>query len=53
MFYIKIYRNPKTFFKISFPGEGGGGGGGGGGGFQQPKNQGPKPTKCLFYQIRN
>ena len=20
---------------------------------QQPKNPGPKPTKCLFYQIRN
>ena len=29
------------------------GGGGGGEDVQQPKNPGPKPTKCLFYQIRN
>ena len=40
-------------------GGGGGGGGLGGGGegggkdVQQPKNLGPKPIKCLFYQIRN
>ena len=26
---------------------------GGGGNVQQPKNPGPKPIKCLFYQIRN
>ena len=26
---------------------------GGGGDVQQPKNPGPKPIKCLFYQIRN
>ena len=77
-FYIKIYRNPKTFFKISFPPvcqqkllheyvllyfthymevacwhTGVGGGGGGGEDVQQPKNPGPKPIKCLFYQIRN
>ena len=69
--YIKIYRNPKTFFKISFPPvcqqkllhvyvlpyfthcmevacwhKGGKD-------VQQPKNPGPKPIKCLFYQIRN
>ena len=70
-FWVEIYRNPKTFFKISFPpvcqqkllpayvlpyftlcmevacwhtG---------GKGVQQPKNPGPKPIKCLFYQIRN
>ena len=29
------------------------GGGGGGEDVQQPKNPGPKPIKCLFYQIRN
>ena len=29
------------------------GGGGGGKDVQQPKNSGPKPIKCLFYQIRN
>ena len=29
------------------------GGGGGGGDVQQPENPGPKPKKCLFYQIRN
>ena len=71
--YIIIYRNPKTFFKISFPpvcqqkhwhvyvlpyfthcmevacwhtG-------GGVKDVQQPENPGPKPIKCLFYQIRN
>ena len=26
---------------------------GGGEDVQQPKNPGPKPIKCLFYQIRN
>ena len=70
--YIKIYRNPKTFFKYHPPppvcqqkllhvyvlqycthcmevacwhkgGED----------VQQPKNPGPKPIKCLFYQVRN
>ena len=25
---------------------------GGGGDVQQPKNPGPKPIKCLFYQIK-
>ena len=25
----------------------------GGGDVQQPKNPGPNPIKCLFYQIRN
>ena len=48
-FYIKIYRKPKTFFEISFPPPLLAGGKG----VQQPKNQGPKPIKCLFYQIRN
>ena len=73
-FYTELYRNPKTFFKISFPPvcqqkllhvyvlpyfthcmevacwhKGGGGGKD----VQQPKNPGPKPIKCLFYQIRN
>ena len=34
---------------------GGGGGGGAGAGkdVQQPKNPGPEPIKCLFYQIKN
>ena len=27
--------------------------GGGGEDVQQPKNPGPKPIKCLFYQVRN
>ena len=25
----------------------------GGGNVQQPKNPGPKPIQCLFYQIKN
>ena len=69
-FYIKIYRNPKTFFKISFPRVpakafacicvtisytlyGSGLLAQGGKDVQQLKNPGPKPIKCLFYQIRN